>query len=250
MLMNNYSTFSEISKKPNGNYERLTNPKIWLILLTLLFCTSIAFAQNEYITLWQSDNPGESSDTQIIIPASGTFDYTWEEDGNASNSGSGSGDNETTIDFGAPGAYVVKITPTGATPFHRISFTVEEYNYGVTDRKKLKEIRQWGSTQWSSMEEAYVGCENLEITATDIPDLTNVTSMRFAFPITGISTVPNMNDWDVSNVTNMLGMFSGATAFNQYIGGWDVSNVSNMGAMFSVASTFNQNISGWDVSNV
>ena len=56
--------------------------------------------------------------------------------------------------------------------------------------------------------------------------------------------------WDVSNVTDMSAMFSGASNFNQDIGGWDVSNVTDMSAMFSGASSFNQDIGGWDVSNV
>ena len=43
----------------------------------------------------------------------------------------------------------------------------------------------------------------------------------------------DIGSWDVSNVTNMLLMFSGADAFNQDIGSWDVSNVTNMEDMFN-----------------
>ena len=38
--------------------------------------------------------------------------------------------------------------------------------------------------------------------------------------------------------------------FQSTIGDWDVSNVTNMPGMFHLASSFNQNISTWDVSNV
>jgi surface protein len=62
-------------------------------------------------------------------------------------------------------------------------------------------------------------------------------------------TYGNISDWDVSNVTNMSGMFDGAESFNQDIGDWDVSNVTDMRFMFSGASSFNQDI-GWDVSSV
>ncbi|MGC6422278.1 MAG: BspA family leucine-rich repeat surface protein [Flavobacteriaceae bacterium] len=56
--------------------------------------------------------------------------------------------------------------------------------------------------------------------------------------------------WDVSNVTNMDGMFFGAEVFNQDLSKWDVSKVTNMGSLFKNASRFNQNISGWNTSNV
>ena len=59
-----------------------------------------------------------------------------------------------------------------------------------------------------------------------------------------------MGDWDVSAVTNMGHMFSGASAFNQDLSKWDVSAVTNMMLMFSGASSFNQDLSKWDVSAV
>jgi surface protein len=46
----------------------------------------------------------------------------------------------------------------------------------------------------------------------------------------------------------MSGMFEGVSSFNQNLGPWDVSNVTDMHGMFSEA--FNQNIRCWDVSNV
>ena len=55
--------------------------------------------------------------------------------------------------------------------------------------------------------------------------------------------------WDVSNVTDMYGMFA-YSSFNQNIGGWDVSNVTDMYGMFYDATSFNQDIGYWDVSNV
>jgi surface protein len=36
----------------------------------------------------------------------------------------------------------------------------------------------------------------------------------------------------VSNVTDMGGMFDGASSFNQLLEKWDVSNVTNIGGMF------------------
>ncbi len=57
-----------------------------------------------------------------------------------------------------------------------------------------------------------------------------------------------IESWNVSNVTDMSGMFS-KSSFNQDISSWDVSNVKNMSCMF-LGSSFNLDISSWDVSNV
>jgi surface protein len=59
-----------------------------------------------------------------------------------------------------------------------------------------------------------------------------------------------MSDWDVSNVTNMNGLFYDLSNFNGDISQWDVSNVTDMGAMFRGASNFDRDINGWDVSSV
>ena len=59
-----------------------------------------------------------------------------------------------------------------------------------------------------------------------------------------------IGDWDVSNVTDMSGLFSGIEGFNEPIGDWDVSNVTNMTRMFFRVESFNQPIGNWNVSNV
>ena len=59
-----------------------------------------------------------------------------------------------------------------------------------------------------------------------------------------------IKDWDVSNVTDMGKMFWGAIAFNQDLSTWDVSSVTEMGNMFRNAESFNQDISSWNVSSV
>jgi surface protein len=62
----------------------------------------------------------------------------------------------------------------------------------------------------------------------------------------------SLTDWDVSNVTNMEGMFFGASEFDnngeEMI--WNVENVTNMGSMFFLAKKFNRDIGSWNVINV
>ena len=54
--------------------------------------------------------------------------------------------------------------------------------------------------------------------------------------------------WNTSKVTDMYMMFGSAYAFNQYIGDWDVSSVTNMGGMFDGARDYDQNMTKWCVS--
>jgi len=60
----------------------------------------------------------------------------------------------------------------------------------------------------------------------------------------------DIGGWDVSNVTNMRTIFRDSSNFNQDIGGWDVSNVTDMSSMFLNASLFNQDIGRWYFNNV
>ena len=80
-----------------------------------------------------------------------------------------------------------------------------------------------------------------------------ITNMQYLLGTSSLNQ--DINSWDVSNVTNMNGMFKGApfniTNFNQDISAWDVSNVTDMSEMFGY-SGINQDIGigNWDVSSV
>ena len=41
-----------------------------------------------------------------------------------------------------------------------------------------------------------------------------------------------LNDWDVSNVTNMEHMFSQAEKYDKILNNWNITNVTNMKNMF------------------
>ena len=59
-----------------------------------------------------------------------------------------------------------------------------------------------------------------------------------------------LNSWDTLRVRFMDNMFRNATSFDQPLNSWNVSSVINMFGMFAFAMSFNQNISGWVVNNV
>ncbi|HLS30891.1 MAG TPA: BspA family leucine-rich repeat surface protein [Flavobacteriaceae bacterium] len=228
------------------NYKAFNSPQKALVsILLMFFFTLFTHAQSEpFITIWQTHLFGLTNDFQIQIPANGEYDYTWEEVGNPSNSGSGSAIDTTIIDFDDYGFYQVSIYPTGDNPFNRIEFDDKG------DKIKLLEVVQWGDIEWSSFERAFRGAVNFEITADDIPDLSNVTNMSRAFQNTSISTVPNMNNWDMGNVNDISFMFKNAVNFNQDIGNWNTQNVTQMNYMFGRATSFNQDIGNWNTENV
>ena len=84
-------------------------------------------------------------------------------------------------------------------------------------------------------------------------DVSNVTNMSGMFFDCGeLKSVGDLSKWNVSDVTNMSGMFYECNKL-EFIGDiskWNVSNVTNMTHMFNGCNNFNQDISKWNVSNV
>ena len=60
----------------------------------------------------------------------------------------------------------------------------------------------------------------------------------------------NLNDIDISQITDMSWLFAGSDPGNIDISGWDVSNVTDMNGMFYDCKNFNCDLSQWDVRNV
>lgn len=93
------------------------------------------------------------------------------------------------------------------------------------DGEKLLDVLEWGVLEFANDGFYFARCENL-----------TGFSAEDAIPLDGI--------------TNLSGMFWGASSFNGDLSSWDVSNVTNMRGLFHNAHSFNGDISGWDVSNV
>jgi hypothetical protein len=203
--------------------------------------------QPEFIMLVKTDNAGTSASDQFTIPTSGTgynYDVDW-GDGNTDTGLTGT----TTHTFASgAGTYTVKISG---------DFPGIYFNAGG-DRLKLLEIQNWGNIAWNvparsngSFRDSFESCTNLEITATDSPDLSAVTTMYYMFrQCRSMIGNSSMNNWDTSNVNNFLGCFTSTDDFNSPIGNWDMSSATNFQSMFSAASSFNQDIGSWNVQNV
>jgi gliding motility-associated-like protein len=198
-----------------------------------------------FITRWNLATAGSGA-TQLSFgtATSGTVNYTWQEisPGSATGSGSWSGSPLTITDLPAGATIRLQIAPAN---FQRIII-----NNGL-DRSRLTQVEQWGSTTWTNMQDAFDGCTNLQATATDVPDLSGVTNMSEMFRrCSSLNSPNNIGSWNTGAVTNMVRMFSGASAFNQNIGAWNTGAVTTMQEMFSGASVFNQNIGTWNTGAV
>ena len=190
-------------------------------------------------------SPGSSNSKQVTLPlVSGvSYDFiVYWGDGSISEIKDSSAA-EKTHTYEEEGVYDIKIIGS----FPQLAF----YQVGVPmDVLKVLDVKQWGTNTWSTMRNMFAGgCKNLQMSAADAPDLSNVTDLVNMF---GGATTFNgsIGHWDTSNVKDMMAMFSNARAFNQDIGEWDTSNVKSMIHMFNSADSFNQDIGRWNTANV
>ena len=155
-----------------------------------------------FMTTWQTDNPGTSDDNTITIPTVNGEIYDYMIDW-------GDGTIETfTTDIPPSHTYATQgmVTVAISGVFPRIGFGFA----GGTDREKILDVTQWGDIQWTSMANAFSDCTNLSISATDVPDLSNVTTFNSAFvDCTSLVGTDAFNTWDTSNVQTWEGCLPG-----------------------------------------
>jgi surface protein len=216
------------------------------IKLLFSFCILLSFhvSAQPFITKWNLDTLG-SGPTQLTfnVETSGVTNYTWETIP-AGQSGSGTFSGSTFNLSGLPVGATIRLS-IGPTNFNRIFI-----DNGL-DKKRLLDIEQWGNVIWSSMQYAFNGCSNLNISATDVPNLTALNDMSFMFGgCKSLNGPANMNQWNTSSILTMGALFYEAIIFNQDISNWNTSNVITMNWMFHGATNFNQSIGTWNTSNV
>ena len=73
--------------------------------------------------------------------------------------------------------------------------------------------------------------------------------MTMLFWYTDIRNI-KIDQWDVSNVTDMSYMATNCENFNADLSKWNTSKVTDMNSMFRGCGNFNCDLSGWDVSSV
>merc|ERR1712032_22692 len=87
-------------------------------------------------------------------------------------------------------------------------------------------------------------------------DVSRVTRMTRLFYVDDESNEGDENNfdedlsrWQTGKVTNMNGMFAGASAFTSDLSQWQTSNVTDMSSMFEDASSFTSDLSKWQTGN-
>ncbi len=93
----------------------------------------------------------------------------------------------------------------------------------------------------------WLGIRNIKI---DEWNISNVTNMWGMFSGCENFKGEGLEKWNVSNVTEMRYMFDGCKDFVGDLSDWDTSNVKNMRHMFDECTKFNSDLSAWNVSNV
>ncbi len=203
----------------------------------------------DFVSTWKTDNTssGSSAADQVRLPleSGGTYNFAvdWESDGIV--------DETITTWDKATHTYAPADSYTITISYPEKDSTLKGWRFANGgDRLKILDVTQWGGLiNFGNNGGYFAGAANLTSSAKDGPDLTGTTNMSSMF--SGASAFnQDIGGWDTSQVTNMAGMFYGAQAFNQPIGGWNTSNVTDMAAMFAGAQAFNQPIGGWDTSNV
>jgi surface protein len=198
-----------------------------------------------FVSLWDTRLLSEesSNSTQIKLPLvnSGTYDFIVNWGDNNTNHITDFNQNDVTHTYSDEGIYTVTI-----------SGNISGWRFNDSgDRLKLLEVAQWGNLYFGNLGDYFHGAENLKITAKDIPNLKGISVLDRAFKdAINLGKDGNFNQWNVSDVTTMVGMFQNARTFNQPLNDWDVSNVKDMWGMFFYAESFNQPLNDWNTSNV
>ena len=185
---------------------------------------TIDLSLNDFVIQVKTDNQGSSSDTQFTIPtvAGEVYNYNVDCDNDGSNEATGlTGD--YTCDYPSAGTYTIRIKDNTGMKigYPRIKLA------NLVEARKVVSLDQWGTTIWTSMDQAFSNTLNMVVTATDVPDFSGLTSLRVMFS-GAISANPDTSRWDTSNVTNINGIFELTFVANPDVSNWDTSQVTEL----------------------
>ena len=223
-----------------------------------------------FISTWRTSTvyTGSTANNQIKLPLeiAGTYKFTVQWGDTTSSVITTWNQAETTHTYPAPGDYTVTITGF-----------IKGWDFGqggtaapVTgDMRKLLTVTQFGCLRlvthldtvpvknWGT----FYGCTNLNLTGVqDMPNFKGTISIfGFIRNCTTLTTVNNINKWDVSKVINFRNAIRNSENFNDNVGNWNTSNATILSTLFFGGSITtlgkftnggSSSIGNWDTSKV
>ena len=186
------------------------------------FNGALVFDANQFVSTWRTASASET----ITLPTPTNYPVNW-GDGTITT-------NTNSHVYAIAGDYEIKI---------RGSITDFAFN-NLGDKDKILEVSNFGGIEL--INSCFNGCSNLDITATDKPNLLGLSSLFF--DCLNLEFNNSIYSWDTSSITSMNRTFRDCEIFNQAIN-WNTSSVTNMNSMFYRAFQFDQALN-FDTSNV
>jgi len=175
-----------------------------------------------------------SSGDTIVLPSYDTlplptldYDVDW-GDGN-SDSNVTTKDKTHTYTFGGGGTKVFQVVITNQ--FHSLRMTRSNGLGYTSNQDRLTNMVQWGTdTTWSALGYMFQNCGNMEYTATDFPDISNLaesSNIREMFSQCDSVVDLDLSNWtNTGNITTLYGMFYSMDSLETLnLTNWDTSNI-------------------------
>ncbi len=225
---------------------------IYCLLFLMVISKTNAASSDDFVIRVKTDNAGFTIAEMFRIPTKGALTYNYNVDCNNDGVDEATGVmgnfdcdySATGLNTGA-GTYTIRIKDNSGTGdgFPSINFN------NTFDRLKVIELLQWGTGKWTNMQRAFYGAENMVVSATDIPDFSQVTTMESMFRRALLAN-PDTKSWNTSMVISMKSLFNEAEVATPDTSFWNTHLVDDMSFMFRHAYLARPDVSSWDIAQV
>lgn len=205
---------------------------------------------NAFITKWKTPNtsikfPGVGTNYTIVVRDLSTNTVVQ----TITDATSSIGTEYEVTGLTADNLYAFEVVPGVGTFTRFLTYNAKNPAFNSADSGYLLEVMQWGTISWSSMQNAFYQCINMNVTATDALELPASCNSMF-YNCQSNEGNSSFNTWNTSNVTDMTRVFYNNYKFNFPLNNWDVGKVTNMTQMFRNATIFNQSLGSWNIKSV
>jgi hypothetical protein len=193
----------------------------------------------DFVFTVDTTQAGSAADT-IVLPLLSGGTYSGTIDWGDTSTSALSYANRTHV-YASSGTYTITISGT----------TLQGWTFqNAGDKAKITGISNWGLFDFTETR-TFQGCVNMDITATDVPNISGTDFTSNFYNADGITTVQDWSKWSMSGVTNYTNCFAENGSFNGNLGGWVHSSVTSVSKMLNNATSFNgTGLNTWDTSGV